>query len=86
MPVDNDNIRAKIDALRIEGDKCQDKLREIRETIQNLMDIYEEIDPKDETGQTMKPIIDKTLGEVISTTRRQEIYDKLTAKATALLS
>ncbi len=94
MPVDNDAIQTKMDALVAKERDFSKKERECREARIHLQAIYQEKtqvpdpteDNPDQTKLEPVDVMDKPGGKKMNAARRQEIYDHWMAKSDTLLA
>lgn len=92
MPIDNENIKAKIVGLNAKDRELQQKLNEIRHTSHELEAILErevdEPDPRDpkKTRKVKKIRDDEVTKKPFTPARRQEVYDACIAEAERLLA
>lgn len=92
MPVDNDVIKTKLDALNLKRDVLDKSVAEINTVLNQLTTIYERDIQERDPDNPRKLITVKRLdtdpgtGAAFTDARRQEVYDASIAEADRLLA
>ncbi len=87
MPVDNQVILDKMEALRAKLDINHKQRNDLSNCIEILQSIYEMDDPQSvEIPKAKKVMTDRGTGEIMNAGRRQIVYDAQISKADELIS
>jgi hypothetical protein len=87
MPVDNQLILDKIEALGVKMGINNKERKDLANCIDTLRSICEEDDPNSvEIPKAKRVMTDRGTGEIMNAQRRQTVYDAQIIKADALLS